>query len=526
LTALPSSDRPQQTLTNEGARNHQWLWVGGLLVLLLTIAAHARGLQGQFLEWDDYSHITQNPLIRSLSPTNLWRMFTEPTAKLYVPLTWVSLAIDYQVWGQIPFGYHLTNLLLHAANTLLVLLLVFQLLRGRFEHAQPAAVLTAAIFGVHPLRVESVAWVTERKDLLFAFFYLLAMLAYLRWVVRGNRRNYWGCLLLFVCSALAKSTAVTLPLVLVLLDVFWKRRVAVWEKIPFFAVSLIIGTATFIAQASGKGETVMSTEVIPLWARLGLVGYCTLFHVGKFLWPFHLSAVYPSFEDFGWTPPQAVAYLLAFTVLLATAFAFRRRAPIVLPSWLFYLITLSPTIGLIPVGVHVVADRFTYVPLIGLALPLSVGVLTLANNWRRAQPILAATIATWLVALAILSAKRSAIWSNTEALFHNALAENPNCYPALVNLTTYYTSTKQFDEAIDCGTRAVAVAPNGLVGRKSLASALVQARRYREAIKALQPAIDHGIDDRAVWQTLKECFTALGDEKNARLAETRMLRSM
>jgi len=511
---------------NEDAGTDRWLWIGGLLVVLLTIAAHARGLQGQFLEWDDYGHITQNPAIRSLSPANLWMMFTQPAAKLYVPFTWLSFAIDYQIWGHNPFGYHLTNLLLHVANTLLVLLLAFQLLRVRFVHAQPAAILTAAIFGVHPLRVESVAWATERKDLLFAFFYLLAILAYLRWVIVGNRRDYWTCLLLFICSALAKSTAVTLPLVLLLLDVFWKRRVALWEKIPFFAVSLIISAATFVAQASGNGETVVDTRAVPLWARFGLVGYCTLFHVGKFFWPLHLSAVYPSFEDFGWTPLHAVGYLLVFAILLAAAFALRRRAPIVLPSWLFYLITLSPTIGLVPVGVHVVADRFTYIPLIGLALPLSVGIVVLANNRRRAQPIIAAAAGMSLVALTILSANRSVVWTNTETLFNNALTEDPNCYPALVNLTTYYASTKQFDKAIACGTQAVAVAPNGLVGRKSLASALVQAGRYREAIKALQPAIDHGIDDRAVWRTLQECFTALGDEKNAKLAETRMLRSL
>jgi tetratricopeptide (TPR) repeat protein len=239
-----------------------------------------------------------------------------------------------------------------------------------------------------------------------------------------------------------------------------------------------------------------------------------------------LSAIYPTFEDFGWTPLHAVGYLLAFVILLAVVFALRKRAPIVLPSWLFYLITLSPTIGLIPVGAHVVADRFTYVPLIGLALPLSVGVVAMANNWRQAQPILCATVAALVVALTILSAQRSAVWTNTETLFLNTLAEDPGCYPALVNLTAYYTHTKQLDEAIAYGTRAVVVAPNGLVGRQSLANAFMKATRYREAIKTLQPAIDHGIDDRAVWRTLQECFTALGDEKNARLAETRMLRSM
>ncbi len=236
--------------------------------------------------------------------------------------------------------------------------------------------------------------------------------------------------------------------------------------------------------------------------------------------------MYPTFEDFGWTPLHAIGYLVAFVALLATAFALRKRAPIVLPSWLFYLITLSPTIGLIPVGVHVVADRFAYIPLIGLALPLSVGVVALINASSRARPLLVTVIASLLCALAMLSAKRAAIWTNTETLFENALAEDPNCYPALVNLTTYYIDSKQIDKAIVYGARAVAVAPNGLVGRKALADALVKAGRYREAIEALRPAVDHGIVDHGVWQTLKECFTALGDEKNAKLAEARMQRSM
>src|SRR6266481_177511 len=226
---------------NERSESNKLLWLGALLVLALTFAAHVRGLQGQFVEWDDTTHITRNVAIRALTPENLGLMFAHPIAKLYCPLTWLSFAIDYQIWGRAPFGYHLTNLLLHLANTLLVLVFVREILRDRYKYATAAALLTAAIFGVHPLRVESVAWVTERKDLLFAFFYLLALLAYLRWVVRGNRRDYWACLLLFIGSALSKSTAVTLPLVLVLLDVFWKRRVAVWEKIPFFAISLIIG---------------------------------------------------------------------------------------------------------------------------------------------------------------------------------------------------------------------------------------------------------------------------------------------
>ena len=528
---------------NEGTRTecrqgrlHLRLWFGGLLVVMLTVVAHMRGLQGQFVEWDDYAHITQNPAIRSLATANLWAMFTQPAAKLYCPMTWLSFAIDYQVWGRNPFGYHLTNLLLHVANVILVMLLVYQVvavnrIRGELltdrEKASrlQVAILTAALFGVHPLRVESVAWATERKDMLFAFFYLLALLAYLRWVVDGRRTAYWACLLLFVCSALSKSAAVTFPLVMVLLDVFWKRRVAVWEKVPFVAVCLIIGAATFVAQNSGAGETVLGTASIPLWARIGLVGYCTFFYVGKFFWPLHLSAVYPTFEDFGWTPAVAAVWVAAFCAALIVAFVLRRRAFIVWPSWLFYLATLSPTIGLIPVGAHVVADRYAYMAVLGLALPTATGLVVLADNSRRLRVVVWTVVVALLAALTTLSVKQSAVWTNTETLFQNALAEDPQCYTALVNLTMYYTSVNRLDDAIAYGTRAVDLAPNGLIGRKNLAIAFNHAKRYREAITTLRPAVDHGIDDPAVWRALEESFTALGDDKNAKVAQDRLLRS-
>lgn len=269
----------------------------------------------------------------------------------------------------------------------------------------------------------------------------------------------------------------------------------------------------------------LDVTAIPLWARLGLVGYCTVFYVKKFFWPFHLSAVYPTFEDFDWTPLIAVGYLAAFCALLGVVIVFRKRAPIVLVSWLFYLVALSPTIGLIPVGAHVVADRYAYLALLGLALPTSVGLVALANKSRQLRVIVFGAVVALLAALTILSAKRTAVWANTETLFQNALVEDSTCYTALVNLTVYYTSANRLDLAIDCGQRAVQIAPNGLIGRKNLALAFLHASRYREAIQVLRPAIEHGINDPVVWRVLKEAFTAVGDERNAKVAELRMLRS-
>jgi hypothetical protein len=519
----------QRTTTNRGPRSERgWLWLGGFVVVLLTIAAHSGGLHGQFLDWDDTTHVTQNPAIRALAPDNLRVMFTDYTAKLYIPLTWFSFAIDYQIWGRDPFGYHFTNLVLHLANTVLVLLFVYRIfvrrLAGSQNRAAAIAVLTAAIFGVHPLRVESVAWITERKDVLFAFFFLLALHAYLTWVTCGKRSAYWCCFGLFAASVLSKPTAVTFPLVTLLLDYFWIRRVALREKIPFFLLSALATASTIAAQASGTGQTLLPPEAIPLWARAGLVGYCALFHVQKFFWPFHLSAIYPTFDEMDWAPLVALGYLLAFLAVFAAVVALRHRAPVLLPSWLFFLVTLLPTIGLVPVGIHIVADRFSYMPLLGLAVPFSVGAVTLAaRNRNIAWGVGAAVVAT-LLSLTVLSVQRTAVWADTETLFQDVLKKNPRCYPALVNLTVYYTSGGRFDEAIAHGQRAVEVAPNGLIGRKNLARALIRAGRHREAVAILRPAVEHGTADHDVWRALYESFTALGDEKNAAVAKRRLER--
>jgi predicted Zn-dependent protease len=198
----------------------------------------------------------------------------------------------------------------------------------------------------------------------------------------------------------------------------------------------------------------------------------------------------------------------------------RRCWPALLPAWFLYLVTLSPTIGLIPVGIHIVADRFSYLPLIGLALPLSVAVVwaivLMPNTASRFAAGLAA--AAVLVALAFLTDQRGAVWSDTGTLFRNALQENPNCLPAHINLTVWHTTRKEFDEAIDQGRQAVELAPDGIPGRKDLANALINKGDRREAIIVLRPLAQHDVQDPDVWRALAECFEALGDTNNAKLA--------
>ncbi|MGO9608973.1 MAG: tetratricopeptide repeat protein [Verrucomicrobiia bacterium] len=496
------------------------IWLDVLIVLVLTVAAHGHGLQGQFVDWDDTTHITQDLAIRSLNSHNLWVMFTQPAAKLYCPLTWLSFAIDYQIWGRDPFGYHLTNLLLHVTNTLLVLVLVRKVLRGRYAYALTTALLTAVIFGVHPLHVESVAWATERKDVLFVFFYLLGLLSYFRWLDSRKLADYGICFGLFVAAVLSKSTAVTFPAVLLLIDYFLVKRKAWGEKVPFFAVSLIIAGVTFACQAGGTGETVATPEIIPLWARAGLVGYCSLFYVRKFFWPVHLSAVYRPFDEMHWNFVSSLEYLAAFALVTALVFAARRRWPALWPCWLFYLITLSPTIGLVPVGIHVVADRYAHLAILGLMLPASMVVAQAAGAARGvgARIVLGGAIAAVFTALTLAAEQRTEIWFDSETLFLNALQENPDCLPAHINLTVWYTSVKEFDRAIEHGKRAIEIAPDGIAGRKALAFAYMKQDKPREAIHVLRPLAQHQVEDPSVWRALANCFDALGDTNNAELA--------
>jgi len=473
------------------------LWIGALAIALLTLAAHLPGLRHQFVLWDDTTHITQNPVIRALTWANITAMFTQPIAKLYCPLTWLSFAVDHQIWGQNPFGYHLTNILLHVANTVLVFLLIGQIGKS----APPLApFFTALLFGIHPLRVESVAWATERKDVLFVFFYLLALLVYLR------RDKLWLCFLLFVAATLAKSAAVTFPVVALLLDRFLvtnggasvpasgapapasggRSAHPLRSLLPFFAVSILIGTVTVWAQASGIGETVAGAEAIPLFLRPALVGYCALFYLGKFLWPLNLSAIYPSFDELHWYP---ILSGLGFLAVTAGAWWLRRRAPVVLAGWLFYLVTLAPTIGLMPVGIHVVADRYSYLPLLGLCF-----VTGYAASHHRVAAVVLSIIVAGLMTLTVL---RTRVWANTETLFLSVLDDNPRSLPALINLTKWHTDLDEFDRAIEYGERALAIAPHGEPGRRNLAAALKQAGRLEEAVRvwpqivASPPAAGH-----------------------------------
>src|SRR5213592_402053 len=346
------------------ASAQEWArWVAPLLVVLITLAAFLPTLQNQFVNWDDDKNFLDNPHYRGLGWTHLRWMWTTHLGH-YIPLTWMTLGLDYLLWGMNPLGYHLTNLLLHAENAVVFFFVVRRILTlallGASERGLALAVsagFAALVFAIHPLRVESVAWATERRDVLSGLFYLLTILMYLRAYEFGARGRgwYWLAVAVFVCALLSKSMVVNLPVVLLILDVYPLRRlggaIGWWseparrvyvEKIPFVLLAAAASAIAVMAQSSVHAALSLAQLSMP--GRLAISAYGLSFYLWKMVVPVNLSPFY----ERGLIDPWATPFLLSYGLVLAITaivLALRRRVPGLLAAWLAYIVVLSPVLG-------------------------------------------------------------------------------------------------------------------------------------------------------------------------------------
>ena len=356
-----------------------------LIVAAATIAAFAAALPGEFLNWDDDTNFLNNPHYRGLGPAQLKWMFTDYFGH-YMPVTWLTLGLDYVLWGMNPKGYHATSLILHAINAVLCFLLLRDLLRRARPEGDPGrlgwiAAAGALFFSLHPLRVESVAWVTERRDLTSGLFFFLTILAYLRWTDAKKASWLAASVVCFAGTILSKAMGMTLPLVLLVIDAVPLRRFAtekarslLVEKIPYFALLIAAVLLTVVGQR--KAEALASTESYPLIQSFAQPGYRVSFYLLKTLIPWPLSPLYWFRPEIGL--PQALGWI---AVLGASAVAFVRRVawPAVAASWVSYGLLIAPVSGVFQAGPHFAADRYSYLaclPFAALAILLGLGLLT------------------------------------------------------------------------------------------------------------------------------------------------------
>lgn len=369
----------------------------------MTFVVYLPALQNEFVNWDDGLYVYDNFNIRSIDFHVLKWVFTLGANPTWHPLTLLSLALDYAVWGLNPLGYHLTNNILHAINTSLVFILSIKLM----GYANPVigkkdyypffvGAITALLFGIHPLHVESVAWISERKDVLCGFFFLTTLLAYIRYAAANSKRPYYYglCLILFVLALLSKPMAVSLPVVLLILDFYPLQRLMIGdrlrnvkamfiEKLPFFLLSLVSSIITVIAQRAG--EALQSFDVYPLKMRIFDSIRAFGFYLIKMVFPFNLAPFYPHTMELNFF---TVDYLGSFVLLIATTVLSIRslkRNRLFFSVWLYYVVTLIPVIGIIKVGGHVMADRYTYLPSIGPFLLAGIGVGAFIERCKKRQ---------------------------------------------------------------------------------------------------------------------------------------------
>jgi len=498
--------------------------VGALLALIaVTVAVYLPALTNGFVGLDDDVYVTANPLIASFSPRSIAVMLTRPYAEFYHPLTLLSLAFDRLVWELNPFGYHLSDLLLHLLNTVLVFVIACRLVRlGRSDRssatndfARTAALIGAALFALHPLRVESVAWAAQRKDVLSAFFYLLAFAFYLCHAeLESERRSlawYRASLIAFLLSLLSKSMAVTLPFALVLVDYYPLRRLRSWprrgmpsderdawlEKLPFFGLAVAMVIVTLAAQA--RGGSIRSAAEIPWLLRPWLVVYSYVFYLWKSVVPTGLTVLYPVPLHVGVHNAASWASLFLLLAITAAAWLLRRRWPAFAAAWLFYLITLAPVSGFLTFGAQSVADRYSYLPLLGLYLLVGLVVARINQigdeGWRPTVRALGgAAVAVALVALGYRTSLQINSWHEGESLWLHHLAFYPDNARVRFNLGYFYQSHGQADKALHAYQRCLLISPSYFDANMNLGGLLLRRNDLEGAHACFGRAIERRPD--------------------------------
>jgi len=492
------------------------LIVASLLILLTIIAFWPLQHNGFINSFDDNDYVTKNMFVQGgLSLRGLTYAFTTTQAANWHPLTWLSLMLDYQLFGLNPKGYHATNLFFHLANVLLLFLILESMTKALWPSA-----LTAALFALHPLHVESVAWVAERKDVLSTFFWLTTMGAYLRYVRRPGWDRYCLILLSFSLGLLTKPMLVTLPFALLLLD-YWPlgrfqlppppaprlgksgkqpyQRFAprlVWEKVPLLILSAFFCLSTIHAQQLG----IASLEKFPFAARFGNALLSCVSYLGKMIWPVHLAIFYPVFiNSLSWGQVAAAALaLLAISFLVLKG---ARKYPYLPVGWFWYLGTLVPVIGLVQVGLQSMADRYTYVPLIGIFIILAWGLSDLSAKWRGRKLWLGAAAGLGLVTLMTLTWYQIGYWRNTKSLFEHAVEVTENNFMAYSILIKEYEKAGQIDKATKMFQKAIEI-NNFPLAYYNFGELVLRHNLFDEAIPILEKVIQFRTDFATPYNTL------------------------
>src|SRR2546427_613703 len=503
----PQRHQQERRQPEAHALTHRWVfWLLPVLITLVTFVPFLPTLDNQFVNWDDDDNLLNNPHYRGLGWTHLRWMWTTFHVGHYVPLTWMTFGLDYLVWGLKPVGYHLSNLLLHAANAAVFYLVARRILgtalpgpreRGNVGLALSAA-FAALLFAIHPLRVESVAWATERRDVLSGLFYLLTLLVYVRAGEQGERgrSGYWASVGLFVCALLSKSMAVSLPVVLQILDVYPLRRLGGargwWgeparrislEKIPFVLLALAASAGAFIPQIEGRNMPTL--DDLSVLGRLAVSAYGLRFYLWKTVFPVSLSPLY----ELRGQDPLALPFLLSYGVVpavTALALILRHRLPGLPAAWLAYVVILLPVLGIFQNGPQIAADRYTYLAGLGWALLASAGMLA---AWRRRSFLVTGLAVVLLLGFGTLTWNQVRVWHDSEKLWSHAVAIDPRSSIGQLSLGLALARHGKLAEAVEHYEAALRLEPGYVDADYAWGNALARQGKLAEAVEHYEAAL-------------------------------------
>ncbi len=507
-----------------------------LALAILTFIVFSPLKDSDFINFDDGIFVFENAYVQSgLTWDSIRQAFSSELMEVsgWCPLTWLSLMLDYQIFGLNPHGYHLVNLLFHIMSTILLFLIFHRMTKTPWPSA-----FVAVLFAIHPLHVESVAWIAERRDVLSTFFMMLTLGAYGYYVEQRNLKRYAFVLLFFILGLMAKTMLVTVPFVLLLLDYWPLRRFSerkpdqkiqaevlkpavsgkqkkksknkqvvretlevkkpadpeykwsliyslLWEKVPLFVLAVLLSIVTYIAaQSSGF----ILSETIPFGVRIGNAFISYIAYIGKMIWPSNLAVFYPY-------PGKVIPWQVFGSILLLTGITLAviwkaKRFPYLATGWLWYLGTLVPVIGIVQLGSQAIADRYTYIPLIGLCIMMAWGIPDLFKKWQYRKEILLASSALSILCLSIITWTQVGYWQNSITLFdHTLKVTNYNwfIYKARGN---EYSKLGNYKQAIVDYDRAIEIKPTYADAYYYRGIAYTYIGNYRQAIEDCSRAIE------------------------------------
>jgi len=485
-------------------------------ILLITFVAFSPSLENGFTNWDDEVYVTENQDIKSLNQENLKKIFTSQYVAMYLPVTMLSYSLDYYFFDLNPRAYHTTSLIIHLLNCILVFYLFLLLSENTLS-----SFIIAILFGIHPLHVESVAWISERKDVLCCLFFLAGLINYIYYKKREKKLFYIISLIAFILSLMSKTMSITLPLILVIIERFFhnKTRNPAVEKIPFFLISAVFGIIAFLTQT----EAMEKHSSLTFLDNLCIASYGILFYLYKTIFPLNLSAFYPYPEKTGNFLPAHFLISSFIVIILAVIIIFSGKytKKIIFGS-LFFLITILPVIKIVPIGDAMAADRYTYIPLLGIFYILGEGFYffySFFNRNKQYEKTLKFSLVILLIAVILmlsgLTYSRCYIWRDSITLWSDVLKNYPLVAFAYYNRGNAYFSGGDYKEAIKDYSQTIYLDPEYLMAYHNRGNIYYYYKNYHKAISDYNHALS--INPNFITSCINRgnVYLDKGDYKNA-----------